>query len=446
MPIFEYEATDGSGKTIRGTIFGPDPTRATQNLLTRGYQVQRLQAAVNPGDPLAQPVQQQQAPQAPIHQGPIEGIAAPTNGIPEDVRHRQAPTTKTRDPFSRYFLGPLVGKVPQNELLFFFQQTATLIDAGIGNASAMESMSRQSRSPNMRNYARDFMLDAEKGIPLSEGFRRYPEVFSPVMVALTKAGEEGGYLPEALKEIASYLERDIEIRRMVRRATFMPKATLVMSIIIVIVVNAIIKMVAPGSPFGLWSPLTEPATWLWLGPLLVGIWVFMRFFRPLPGIQALFDTIGANLPYIGRTNRGFAVARFGRAFGTLYKGGVLAPKALVVAAEASGNKYLQSRIAPAANKIAGGYGMADSLRETGVLDSTVIDMIATGERTGNLDQMLTKMAEFYEAESDVRAKQQAHVLGILVLIAVAIYVFFMVASFYMGYFTAALNAGEKLAE
>lgn len=281
-----------------------------------------------------------------------------------------------------------------------------------------------------------------EGISLAAVMARYEDIFSPLMIAMVNAGERGGFLSRALMDTARYVEQDIELRNLIRRETMYPKIVLAFACVLVPAVNLIISLVAPGSPFGLSSPLTTPKNWIVYGPVLAFVFLFWRVGLNIPSIRSVWDTIWTPFPGIGRTMREFAMARFGRAFGAMYRGGLPHPESLVLAADTCGNEYLRSKIYSAEQPLRNGQSITEAMKATNVFDWAVIDMVATGERTGNIDFMLLKMAEYYEQEAAIRARKLGMWLGILVFVIVAIYVFYIVLNFYLSYFSTVMGGAN----
>ena len=267
---------------------------------------------------------------------------------------------------------------------------------------------------------------------MSAAFQRYPEVFSTVVVSVMRAGEEGGFLDSAMHTIADYLDQEVELRRLYKKVTFYPKLQLAASAVIIIAANLIIQAIAPGAK-GLHSPLTTPATWIVLGPILVLLFLFSRVGLANPRVKHNWDAVVANLPYIGTTMRQVAMARFGRAFAALYASGVAMAPAIRMSADACGNEYLRARIHPAPAQLEGGAGVTETLRATGAFSPIVLDMMATGETTGDLDGMLGKMSEFYVAEAEVRQIKLGQLFGVFVALVVAIYIGYIVITFWQEY-------------
>jgi type IV pilus assembly protein PilC/MSHA biogenesis protein MshG len=247
---------------------------------------------------------------------------------------------------------------------------------------------------------------------------------------LLRAGEEGGFLAPSCLLISDYLNHDIEINNMYRRETALPKMYLAACILIIGLANVILSSLhAPG----LNAPLNNIAVWYVLAPLIIGVFLFFRVGTSFYSIRLGWDRIKLLIPYVGKTSHYFAMSKFGRAFSALHKGGVPITKSVHLAADASGNEYIRGSIYPAMNKIQEGAPISQTLANTGVFSPIVLNMMTTGETTGNLDGMLIKAAEFYEDEGKVRARQMAVVIGVVVLLAVLIYMGFIVISFWMGY-------------
>jgi type IV pilus assembly protein PilC/MSHA biogenesis protein MshG len=260
------------------------------------------------------------------------------------------------------------------------------------------------------------------------------------MIAITRAGETGGFLVEAIRRIADYIERDIALRNRIRQVTFYPKLVIVASIVIILVTNAILASL--GTPSRLSSPLTSLSTWLILAPLLIGLVLFFRYPAKRRDVQAAIQRLVLRLPWFSSVSHGFAMAKFGRAFGALYRAGVPMPEALHMAADACGNEALRIRILPAAQSLEAGLGVTEAFRRTGAFTPIALDMAAAGEATGSLDETLAKMAEYYEEEGKVRSEQTATVLGVVAFLVVAVYVATIVFGFYASRLQGLMDAAE----
>jgi type IV pilus assembly protein PilC/MSHA biogenesis protein MshG len=249
------------------------------------------------------------------------------------------------------------------------------------------------------------------------------------MLSIIRTGEEGGFLDESLFTVAQYTKDEIELRNLYRRVTIYPKLLIGASILIIGGTNLIIGAIAPNAQ-KLSSPLTNLATWFILLPALVGLFLFFRVGLANFRIKYSWDAFVSYIPYIGGTIRQTSMAKFGRAFGALYKAGVPLPQVVKLSADSCGNEFMRAKLYPASRVLEGGAGITETLKSTGALSPIVIDMLSTGETTGNLDQMLGKMSDYYQEEAKTRSIQLGHFMGVLAFLIVAIYIAYIVVTFY----------------
>lgn len=410
MPIFEYRATDIEGNPVQGTMSGASLTAAGAELEKRGYRIDHLAVAQMPGDPIPADFGREGA-----------SSAAPAEG-PDIMRQRSYVET--------HVVGQFVGRVPLNDLMFFFRQLATMLQAGIGMVQALTTLKGQTQDSRLKEIIGELAEHARQGRPLSFGMQRYPEAFSPLVLSLIRVGETSGVLDETLRQITAYLEREIKLRNNIRRQTLYPKIVIGASIVIILVTNMIITAVGGGGMLS--SPLTNPITWVFLGPLIAGLWLFTRLGLPNPRIKHNWDQFVQKIPYLGETVRQMAMAKYGRAMAALYRGGVGIPESTQLAADACGSEFIRAKIYPAIPLLKDGQSITTTYVQTGAFNPIVIDMIQTGETTGNLDMMLDKMADFFEDESETRSNVMANVLGVVCLVGVGVYIGFIVIGFYVG--------------
>lgn len=435
MPTFEYTGVNQAGERVTGTLLGSSMEQALSSLGLTGLKIERIHEAAFLNDPLSSPAPP--PPAAPPVVYPTASVETPRVESPyEQPEMRPPPVLDRRNYLATSILGPLIGRVPLTALAFFFRQFGTMMEAGVPIVQSLDTLSRQARNQKLGGILREMRGNAEAGVTPSATMQRYPEVFSVLSLSMVRAGEEGGFLAAALKQLADYYDQEIRLRNMIRRLTFYPKMVLVLSILIVFATNWFIRYL--GKSGGLSSPLTEWSTWVILGPVLIGIFLFFRVGLANPRIRFNWDLVGVSLPFtIGTTVRQLAMARFGRAFAALHRGGVPIHRSIELSADSCGNEYLRSRIRPASRKLESGAGITETLKSTHAFTPIVLDMVETGERTGNMESMLDRFADFYEDEGQVGAHRLANIFGIVFYLATAIYVLYVLIQFYLGY---ALNA------
>ncbi|CAN5538909.1 type II secretion system F family protein [soil metagenome] len=428
MPTFEYLATATDGREDRGRLFAASLDGAAQLLAGRGLQVRKLEIAYDPNDPLAA----QPAPM-PSH------AEVPRTEVASAPMEAEIPSNE-RSYFATSVAGPLVGKVPLNDQLFFFRQTATMLEAGVPIVQTLHTISGQSGSGKLQDIIKETAASVEQGMPISHILQRYPEVFTPITVSMVRAGEDGGILDATMAQVADYLEKEIALRNLYKRVTFMPKLQVAASMIIIIGANLIIGSIS-ASAQQLSSPLTTLSTWLWLGPMLVALWLFFRVGLANPLIKRLWDGTIANIPAARTIVRELAMAKFGRAFGALYRGGVPLTRTMQLSADACGNEHLRALMYPAIRQLETGASITEVFKETGAFNPLVIDMVSTGETTGSLDRMLDKMSQFYEAEAEVKAHKLGQITGVIIGLCVALYIGMIVINFWTTYYGGVMQAG-----
>lgn len=450
MPIFEFRAVDSDGKPIQGTLLSSNLSSAAADLERQGLEIQQLQAAMD-RDPIArhQPVLQPQAPAFDVtdaldalrpgsteYAGGVQAQETPRYEVPA------GPPTEQRARVMTDVVGPLFNRAPLSQLNFLFRQMHTMLKAGVGMIQTLDTLSGQTRDPRLAAVVRELKGHAEAGRPISVGLQRYPEMFSPMILSIVRVGERAGGLDRACGQIADYLEREIELRNLIRRVTIYPKLVVGASILIIMGANAVIASL--GKSGGLDSVLTRLNTWFLLGPLIVGYFLFVRIGLKNPQIKYQVDQFLLGIPMLGPTIRQLAMAKFGRAFGTMYASAVPLKEALLLAADSCGNEYMRYKIYPVAGQLEEGGSIHDAFRNTGVFSPIVLDMLKTGETTGNVEEMLAKVSEFYEDEGRTRSVQFAYAFGVLALLAVGVYVAYTVIQFYSGYFSGTFRQVEEL--
>lgn len=408
MPVFDYEAVDASGQVSRGQVVGSTLTFAAELLARRGLTVRSLQVAPALGQP--------SPTGAPNVQGAstaTQGSGAATGAVP-GMASPAPSASQTTDAanFARL--------VPLGRLAFFFQQSSSLLNAGITPYDAFSDLANKVKHGTLAAVCRDLRDAAYANQPLSPVLHRYPGAFSPYMVAMWTAGERGGFLPRACAEIAQYIQNEIDLRNRIRIATIYPKMLLAAALGVMLFMNDIARSVTGRNVYQ--SPLLQPGIWFVLAPILVGLFFFFRYATRLPAVKHAYDQVVILLPWFGTTAKMMAMAKFGRSFGSLYRAGVLPAESMEYAAQSCGNEAVRRRMMGAVEPLRAGQGVTAALASTGHYPDVLLQMMATGERTGELDKMLLQAADYFDAEAGVRAKQSAVVLGVVILMLVVLWI------------------------
>ena len=341
--------------------------------------------------------------------------------------------------------------VDAKELVTFTRQFATMIDAGLPLVQCLDILATQQPNKVFQAALKDIKASVEQGATFSDSLRKHPKIFDELYVNLVHAGEVGGILDSILNRLAVYIEKRVKLIRQVRGAMTYPIAVIC---ILMIVVFVLLTFVIPAferlfADFGnkeALPKLTQAVIWFSrsfvsalpiLIPLLIVTIVAVIFIYRTPKGKRFFHNLVLVFPILGPVMRKIAVARFSRTLGTLLQSGVPILDALDVCAKSAGNVVITSGINYARDKIAEGKNMAEPLAETKVFPGMVVQMISVGEQTGALDQMLSKIADFYEEETDVAVAALTSLLEPLLMVVVGTVVGVVLVAMYLPIFSLA---------
>ncbi len=304
------------------------------------------------------------------------------------------------------------GIVPK-DLQIFTRQLATMIDAGLPLVQCLEILSTQTDNKGLAKVLTSVKNSVEQGATFSDALRKHPKVFDELYVNLVAAGELGGILDTILGRLAIYIEKAVKLKGQLKSAMIYPTSIMVIAagVIAVMMIKVIpvfedmyksfAGAVLP-APTRVVMGISKGFQKYWYVGLgaIIGTVMLIGFLTSKPKGRLVMDKILLRLPVIGGVLRKIVVARFTRTLGTLLSSGVPILDALDICAKTSGNKVVENSIQHARSKIAEGHDMSGPLAETKVFPSMVVQMIGVGEQTGAMDQMLQKIADFYEDEVD----------------------------------------------
>jgi type IV pilus assembly protein PilC len=338
--------------------------------------------------------------------------------------------------------------VTSQELVVFIRQFATMIDAGLPLVQCLEILSSQGDNKAFNAVLKDVKNTVEGGSTFSDSLKRHPKVFDELFVNLVAAGEMGGILDTILNRLGVYIEKRVKLQRQVRGALVYPIAVFciaiaVMAVLLTQVIPTFEKMFADFGGTDKLPPLTKFVIGMSHGvvdrlPMIITGTVTAFFaitysYRTRRG-KRFWHWLMLNFPAIGPTMRKIAVARFTRTMGTLLASGVPILDALRIVAKTAGNVLLETALNSVADRISEGKTMVEPLAETKLFPSMVVQMIGVGEQTGALDQMLNKIADFYEEEVDVAVTSLTSMLEPIMMVGIGGMVGFMLIAMYMPIF------------
>ena len=343
--------------------------------------------------------------------------------------------------------------VGHKDLQIFTRQLATMIDAGLPLVQCLDILAAQTPNKIFARILFQVKSSVEQGSTFSDALRRHPKVFDELYVNLVAAGEVGGILDTILNRLAIYIEKAVKLRQQVKSAMVYPIGIFVVAIgvIAVMLVKVIPTFENMYGEMGPGAKLPGPTKfviglshgflnkwYLYVGAL-AGIIVGGALMRRTDGGREVFDRVLLRLPIVGSVLRKIVVARFTRTLGTLLSSGVPILDALDICARTAGNRVVEGGIKKARDKISEGHDMAGPLAESRVFPSMVVQMIGVGEQTGAMDQMLQKIADFYEEEVDASVNAMTSLIEPVMMAFLGVVVGGLIIAMYLPIFKLAGN-------
>ena len=337
-------------------------------------------------------------------------------------------------------------RVKMKDLSVFSRQFATMIDAGLTMLRGLTILSEQVENPELRRVLRQVKQDVEAGQSLSVAFGRVPEVFPPLMVNMTRAGEAGGFLDVTMRQIADNFEAEVKLRSKIKAAMTYPVVVFVMAILMCVGMLIFIVPVFKGMFEQLGGELPLPTQILVLlssglrfaAPALVVLLVLLgwawRRYGKTERVRNVVDPLKLRLPVFGDLFAKLALARFARNLGTLLASGVPILQSLEIVSETTGSVVISRALREVQDSVSRGETVAGPLTRHEVFPPMVVQMIASGEETGAIDQMLQKIAEFYDAEVEATTEALTALIEPLMIAFLGAVVGSMIIALYMPIF------------
>jgi type IV pilus assembly protein PilC len=397
MPSFLYVARNFEGRVVRGTTDGQTPSMVARVLREQGLIPTTIESTV--------PTIQQK--------GQVIGKA---------------------------------GKAKLEDLVILTRQFATMIRAGLPLIEVLNILAEQTEKRVLKKVMLQILRDVETGASLTEAMQKHPAVFNTFYISMMRAGETSGMLDSILDQVALYLEKTASIQRKVKAAVTYPAVVSFVAISITIFLMIKVVPIFSGifDQLGGTLPLPTRVTIaisnflqnhfvLGLIGVATGGWLIWQFAKTSQGRQ-LFDRLKLRLPIFGPLFLKVSVARFSRTLGTLIRSGVNILNALDIVAKTAGNVVIEEVIIKTKASIQSGEAIATPLRESKVFPPMVVRMIDVGERTGALESMLDKVAEFYEEQVDAVVSSLTSIIEPVLIVFLGLVVGFIVISMFMPMF------------
>jgi type IV pilus assembly protein PilC len=337
-------------------------------------------------------------------------------------------------------------RVKLKDVAVFSRQFATMINAGLSLLRALYILAEQTENKALAEVANQVRIDVEKGSSLSNALAKHPKVFSRLYIAMVKAGEIGGVLDSVLLRLADTIEKQVELRRKVKSAMTYPA---VVAVLVLVIVTAMLLFIIPMFKdlyTELGGKLPVPTQilinvsnfvrqfwWLIFGVEIAAVIGFRKWVNSEDG-RKRWDAIKLKVPIFGPLVRKTALARFSRTLSALVRSGVPILESLDIVAETSGNHVVAEATRDTQQAVKRGEPLAKRLEDHPVFPPMVVQMMAVGEETGAVDEMLDKIADFYDQEVEATVDALTSLIEPLLIVVMGVCVGGMVISLYMPMF------------
>lgn len=393
MPSFRYKARDRQGTAVKGAMEADDPAAVADRLFEAGY-------------------------------------------VPISIQRRRF----EQEAWRRL---PSFSRVKAEDLIFFTRQLATLLKVGIPILEAFETLIRQTRNRGLRRAILAISQEVEAGSSLSEAFGKHPKIFSDVYVSTIRSGEAGGFLDLALERLATLAEHEAETKAKIKAATRYPifvvtAIAVAFSIIILFVVPKFallygaFKATLP-LPTRIAIALNRVVQVYWPFAIggIVAIVVAFRLSLRTPSGRLRWDALKLRFPVIGPLVTKLTMSRFAHILGILTRSGISILKSLELTARAVGNAAVAQAIEGIYLEVEKGRSLAEPMARDPFFPPLLVQMVAVGEKTGELDGLLQRISEHYDMEADYTIKNLATALEPILLIVVGTMVFFLALAVFL---------------
>jgi len=404
MPVFAFEARKNDGQKITSEVTADSKDEAIKKIQEKGLRPTRIKA--QKGEPKSRPV---------------PGV--------EKVAKKKTPLFKAG--------------VRSNDIVTFTTQLSTLQDAGLPIVRSLKILEEQQKPGRFKDQLEEVSSEVEQGSTLSEAMAKYPKSFDKLYISMVKAGEAGGVLDVILRRLAGFMEKSQKLRKKVKGALIYPAAVITVAIAILVVIMLFvvpafekmfndINQELPAPTQLLLNTSQAIQNYWYLVPLIPILLIGgMKLIARTDAGEKALDAFKLRMPVFGTIIKKSSVARFCRTLGTLIASGVPILEALRIVKDAVGNVIIANAIEDVHGSIREGDTIADPLRASGIFDELLVNMIDVGEETGELDKMLMKIADNYEADVDVAVEGMSSLLEPLLIVGMGLVVGFIVISLFL---------------
>jgi type IV pilus assembly protein PilC len=343
-------------------------------------------------------------------------------------------------------LGIFKKSVNLKDLAIMSRQMATMISSGLSLLRTLTILTEQSENETLAEVLGSITKDVEAGVSLSDAMAKNATVFPPIMINLVKAGETGGFLDDALDTVAKNFEAEVKLRGTIKSALTYPVIVLIMAAVAVVAMLVFIVPIFKTMFENLGGELPLPTqllVWLsgvmtWLAPVLLVVIIVFSFWwkknKNTDRVRRVVDPVKLKLPVFGLLFKKVAIARFSRNFSSMLGAGVPILHILQITGETSGNWVMERALQKVAESVRKGKSIAEPLSEEPVFPAMVTQMIAVGEDAGALEQMLSKIADFYDDEVQSSTEQLTAMIEPLMIAFLGVVIGGMIVALYLPIF------------
>jgi type IV pilus assembly protein PilC len=338
------------------------------------------------------------------------------------------------------------GAIKTRDVVIFTRQFSTMINSGLPLVQALTILAEQTDNKALAEVTKKVVFDVESGNTVADALSKHPRAFTNLYVNMVAAGEAGGILDTILLRLATFLEKNDALVRKVKGAMIYPAVIMSVAAIAVVVLLIFVIPVFAGMFASAGQALPLPTRivigasgflrsyWWIIGAIVITGGYMGKKYYATPNGKLVIDRLLLRMPVLGDVLRKSAVSRFTRTLGTLISSGVSILEGLEITAKTAGNRVIQDAIMQSRSSIAGGDTIAQPLQKSKVFPPMVISMIAVGEQTGGLDEMLSKIADFYDEEVDAAVSNLLSLLEPIMIVFLGVVVGGMVVAMYLPIF------------
>ncbi|MFA5083923.1 MAG: type II secretion system F family protein [Candidatus Paceibacterota bacterium] len=331
-------------------------------------------------------------------------------------------------------------RVQRKDLMVFSRQFATLLSAKISLSTGLKTLYNQTQNLTLKETINEVVSDIDAGLSLSQALERHPHVFSEFYINMVRSAEVTGRIESVMDFLADYLEKEVALVSRVRNALIYPVVVIVLFVVVAgLMVTLVLPQLAPifqesgvslpTFTMALMSVGTFMAQWWWAVVVVLLVFVFLLFdyFRTPEG-RVVYDELSVKLPVLGGLSQKVIIARFAEATSILIKGGIPITQAIEIASHTIDNAVYKDVLHEAAEKVRAGELMSEALEKSGAFPALVCQLLAVGESTGRLEELLSRIAAYYTREVDDLVSNLVELIQPALIIVIGIFVGVLFAS------------------